>query len=70
MQQYLLGNQNIDQFIYPILAYPPKVYSLKLDKTYLIDKKLMGIRGQYLLFDDGSVFNMRSHSGYKVRIEL
>jgi len=49
--------------------YPTKVKSLKLDKEKIIEKKLMGIKGQYLIFDDGTVLNVRSHSGYRVAIE-
>ncbi len=67
-KQYLSPTNDIIEINYPILAYPPKVKSLKLDKEPLIDKKLMGIKGQYLLFDDGTVMNIRSHSGYKVQI--
>jgi hypothetical protein len=70
MQQYVTANDDIVHIKYPVIAHPPKVKSLKLDKVPLIEKKLMGIKGQYLLFDDGTVMNVRSHSGYKVRVTL
>jgi hypothetical protein len=70
LKQYITSNDELVTIKYPILAYPPKVTSIKLDKLPLIDKKLMGIKGQYLLFDDGTVLNIRSHSGYKVRISF
>lgn len=69
-KQYLNQNDDLVEINYPIIAYPPKVKSLKLDKVPLIEKKLMGIKGQYLMFDDATVINMRSHSGYKVRVEF
>lgn len=68
LQQYLSNNDNIVNLNYPVIAYPPKVTSLKLDKVPYLEKKLMGIKGQYLIFDDGSVLNIRSHSGYRVKI--
>ena len=69
-KQYLTQNDDLVEIHYPIIAHPPKVKSLKLDKEPLLEKKLMGIKGQYLLFDDATVINMRSHSGYKVRVEF
>jgi len=67
-KQYLSVNDSIVSIHYPVLAYPPKVKSIKLDKVPYLEKKLMGIKGQYLLFDDGTVLNIRSHSGYRVKI--
>ena len=32
--------------------------------------KLTGIKGQYLIFEDASVFNVRSNEGYVVEIGL
>jgi hypothetical protein len=44
------------------------VSSFNLDKTAQVEGKLIGIKGQYLIFDTG-VLNVRSHSGYEVSIE-
>lgn len=68
-KQFLLTDSEIVRITYPVLAYPPKVKSLKLDKEPTIEGKLMGIKGQYLLFDDGRVINIRSHAGYRVKLE-
>ena len=54
---------------YPVIAYPEKVKSMKLDTAAEIGGRLMGIKGQYLLFEGGAVFNVRAHSGYRVSIE-
>ncbi|MES2212401.1 MAG: DUF2797 domain-containing protein, partial [Pseudomonadota bacterium] len=48
---------------YPVLAYPPKIQSIDLMKTPLITGTLMGIKGQYLIFDS-VVLNMRKHLGF------
>lgn len=55
---------------YPVLEYPKKITSLSLDKTAYFQGKLTGIKGQYLIFENGTVFNVRSNEGYKVRISV
>lgn len=69
LQQYVSADDTITSINYPVLNYPEKVTSMKLDKAPEIEKKLVGIKGQYLIFDDNTVMNMRSHSGYKITIE-
>ena len=53
------------EFIYPVTQYPTKISSHNLDKTPLIQGKLQGIKGQYLLMDTG-VINIRKYSGYEL----
>ena len=55
---------------YPVLSYPTKVASLNLDKSPNFSGKLSGIKGQYLIFEDGTVFNVRTFEGYVVKISL
>jgi hypothetical protein len=52
---------------YPVLEYPAKVQSFNLDKNPLIEGTLLGIKGQYLIFDTG-VINIRSYAGYEVDV--
>lgn len=54
---------------YPVEAYPVKAGSLNPDKDPLIRGVLRGIKGQYLLFSDGKVINIRKFGGYRVRLE-
>lgn len=68
LQEFISPNDSITKIEFPVLSYPEKVKSLKLDKEALIKKRLMGIKGQYLLFDDDSVMNIRSHSGYHITL--
>lgn len=56
------------RFEYPVLEYPDKIKSLGFDKTPLIEGTLLGIKGQYLIFDNG-VINIRKHGGYRVSLE-
>jgi hypothetical protein len=55
---------------YPILEYPKKISSLSLEKTPSFKGILIGIKGQYLLFEDGTVFNVRSSEGSIVTIDF
>ncbi|HEY9032321.1 MAG TPA: DUF2797 domain-containing protein [Pseudomonadales bacterium] len=55
------------RFDYPVLEYPSKVSSLNLDKTPEVGGLLMGIKGQYLIFDTG-VINLRKYTGYLLAV--
>lgn len=57
--------EDIVEINYPVLNYPEKVKSLSFDKQDVIEGKLLGIKGQYLIFDEG-VLNIRKHSGHKI----
>lgn len=61
---------NLFELHYPVLEYPTKVTSLNLDKSPYYSGKLSGVKGQYLLFEDGTVFNVRTFEGYVVKITL
>jgi hypothetical protein len=50
---------------YPVLEYPTKIKSFNFDKTPVVEGQLMGIKGQYLIFDTG-VINIRKFSAYEV----
>ena len=62
--------ENLYEIHYPVLLYPTKVNSLNLDKSPNYSGKLMGIKGQYLIFEDGTVFNVRTFEGYVVTISI
>ncbi len=53
---------------YPVDEYPAKVKSRSFDKTPVIEGVLVGIKGQYLIFDGGEVLNIRKHTSYHVEI--
>jgi hypothetical protein len=52
-------------FDYPVLEYPLKINSLSFDKSTVIQGKLMGIKGQYLILDAG-VLNLGKFEGYEL----
>ncbi len=55
---------------YPVLQFPTKVSGLNLDKSPNFSGKLKGVKGQYLIFEDGTVFNVRTFEGYVVKIHV
>jgi len=68
--RYVLFDEHEATLIYPVKKIPLKVKSMGFDKTPKIKGVLNGIKGQYLIFDDGLVLNIRKHGGYLVTIRL
>ncbi len=69
-EYYLENNSNETHIEFPVLQYPEKIKSLNLDKTPNYTGILKGIKGQYLIFEDGTVFNIRGSEGYYVTIAI
>jgi len=70
-REYFYAQKNdLFELNYPVLNYPAKVTSLNLDKTPSFQGKLVGIKGQYLIFENGIVFNVRGSEGYVVTIDV
>lgn len=71
VRDYFYSQKNdVYELNYPVLNYPAKVASLNLDKTPTFQGKLVGIKGQYLIFENGTVFNVRGSEGYVVNINV
>lgn len=70
LQEYITDDDEILTIEYPVLQFPEKVKSISLDKLSEVKGKLMGIKGQYLIFEDNSVINIRKHGGYLVRLSV
>jgi len=70
LKNYIHQDDTIHKFDYPVESYPLKIKSVNFDKEKVIEGRLWGIKGQYLMFDDGRVFNIRRHNGYKVTLEV
>ena len=67
---YVIEDDEITEIEYPVLEYPKSVKSLGFDKLPIIGGILTGIKGQYLIFDNQFVLNIRKHSGYKVKFSV
>lgn len=66
LRKYGVSDAPITELNFPVDEYPEKIKSLNFDKTPDISGMLMGIRGQYLLFEGGEVLNIRKFSGYHI----
>jgi len=62
-----LPDAEVVEIRYPVEAYPKKIVSLNLDKTPVIEGTLLGIKGQYLIFDTG-VINIRKYTAYQLAV--
>lgn len=73
VQQYGLVNVQLlhhgdgFDFHFPVTEYPEKVTSFNFDKDPIVEGKLLGVKGQYLIFDTG-VINVRRFGGYVVKL--
>jgi hypothetical protein len=70
LQKYIEADNEVTNINYPVEKFPGKITSLGFDKTPEIEGNLLGIKGQYLLFDDNRVLNIRKHNGYFLRVEI
>ena len=62
-----LPEQQVVDIRYPIDDYPAKITSFNLDKNPVAEGTLLGIKGQYLMFDTG-VINIRKYTAYQLAI--
>ena len=67
--QFLCFPKDIVHMNYPIQQIPQKPKSVNLLKNSVIQAVLRGIRGQYLLFEQDIVFNIRRHSGFHIEMQ-
>ena len=67
-RSFYKDNNTIQHINFPVIRYPEKVKSVNLDKVNQFEEKLVGIKGQYLIFDNDKVFNVRRHAGYLIKL--
>lgn len=68
MRRFVCSDVSLRRFIYPVAAYPTAPVNHNLDKEARLCGKLLGIKGQYLLFEGERVLNLRRFSGYRLSI--
>ena len=69
-EEYYLNNRKEIQLKFPVIQYPTKVKSLNLSKNPEFKGMLKGIKGQYLIFEDNTVFNVRGNEGHFVALTI
>ncbi|PSS59261.1 DUF2797 domain-containing protein [Pseudomonas sp. BBP2017] len=62
-----LSDAEVLEIRYPVEAYPSKIVSFNLDKNPVAEGTLLGIKGQYLIFDTG-VINIRKYTAYQLAV--
>ncbi|UKN03627.1 DUF2797 domain-containing protein [Paracrocinitomix mangrovi] len=70
LAEYMSEDDTIWEINYPVSKYPEKVVSVGFDKQAEIKGTLSGVKGQYFIFDDGRVLNIRKHEGYYVDFKM
>ena len=70
LKEYIIQKDHFRKITFPIKKYPDKIKSIVLDKQNVLDEKLIGIKGQYLIFESNHVFNVRRHTGYFVDFSI
>ncbi len=70
LQKYIDEDNEVVNIEYPVDQFPSKITSIGFDKMPEVVGILAGIKGQYLLFDDNRVLNIRKHNGYFLRVEI
>lgn len=66
-QDYYIASNTETNLEFPVLSYPEKPKSLNIEKSQTYTGKLVGVKGQYLIFEDNTVFNIRANEGLVVR---
>lgn len=69
-QDYFIESNTETNIDFPVNKYPEKPKSLNLEKQQQYSGKLVGIKGQYLIFEDDTVFNVRANEGLVVTISI
>lgn len=54
---------------YPVDTLPPKLTAINLEKTPEYSGRLLGMKGQYLLFDTG-VLNIKKYTGFYINLAI
>ena len=65
---HLLLDTTTVNITFPITEYPDKVKALNLDKDPVVEGRLVGIKGQYMILDTG-VLNLRKYGGYRLAMD-
>ncbi|MCG6190720.1 DUF2797 domain-containing protein [Maribellus maritimus] len=68
LQKYVEPDNKITSIEYPVNEYPKKLKSVSFDKAPKIEGMVKGIKGQYLIFDNDTVLNIRKHNGYFLQV--
>lgn len=69
-KDYYIASNTETNMVFPVHKYPEKPKSLNIEKEGVFTGKLVGVKGQYLIFEDDTVFNIRSNEGLVVKFVI
>ncbi|TXG38350.1 DUF2797 domain-containing protein [Seonamhaeicola maritimus] len=69
-KDYFIESNTETNLEFPVAKYPEKPKSLNIVKELNYSGKLVGVKGQYLIFEDQTVFNVRANEGIVVKISI
>lgn len=69
-RQYEITDREPYYIHYPLMHNPRKPVQVALESQPVVLKQLIGIKGQYLIFDDNSVLNIRKYGGYEIELDF
>tara|TARA_B100000900_G_scaffold338468_1_gene300675 strand:+ start:53665 stop:54459 length:795 start_codon:yes stop_codon:yes gene_type:complete len=67
---YFCDNSKLLSLNFPVKKFPEKPQSVKLKNKSIFSGNLLGIKGQYLIFDNDQVLNYRTHEGHVFKITI
>ena len=70
LKPFIIHEEELLELNFPVERYPEKVKSLNLVKEEQFEGVLKGVKGQYLIFEDNTVFNVRSNEGLVVEFTI
>ena len=70
LTRYFLDDEQIVELKYPQIKNLEKIKSFNIEKLNIIENELIGVKGQYLLFRDNYVLNVRKYTGYNFTVSL
>lgn len=69
-KEYIIENNKETVINFPVNKYPEKPKSLNIKKEGTYTGTLVGVKGQYFIFEDNTVFNVRANEGLVVTISV
>ncbi|WP_242130715.1 DUF2797 domain-containing protein [Aestuariivivens marinum] len=70
VKDYFIETNTETNLDFPVIKFPEKPKSLNIVKQLDYKDKLVGVKGQYLIFEDETVFNIRANEGVVVKISI
>ena len=69
--QYFVKKDKVYTFNFPVRNYPTNPKQVKIKEIgFEFSAKLLGVKGQYLIFENNQVLQFRNHEGYIFKINI